>query len=74
MNSSDSSKPLQVLTVRAVDGDRGIRNEIRYALSGANQNLFGINPQTGEIYTKVKEKERHIDRQIKRDRETGGKT
>ena len=42
-----------MLTVRAVDGDRGIRNEIRYGIVGGNANLFGINPLTGLIYTKV---------------------
>jgi len=42
-----------VLTVRAMDGDRGIRNKIKYGILNGNSQLFGINPQTGLIYTKV---------------------
>ena len=39
--------------MRAVDGDRGIRNKIKYGIVNGNSQPFGINPQTGLIYTKV---------------------
>ena len=45
---------LKITRVRAVDGDRGIRNKIEYGLSGAQQALFGIDPETGVLYNKVR--------------------
>jgi hypothetical protein len=40
----------QVLRVRAVDGDRGVDNAVRYALV-AGDDAFAINGDTGIVYT-----------------------
>ena len=37
----------------AVDGDRGIKNGIKYAITGGPHHLFGINEDTGVVYSKV---------------------
>ncbi|XP_046405905.1 cadherin-23 [Ischnura elegans] len=40
-----------VLQVKAVDGDRGINNKIKYSITKGPQDLFGINVNSGIIYT-----------------------
>ena len=42
-----------MLQVTAVDGDRGIKNGIKYAITGGPHHLFGINEDTGVVYSKV---------------------
>ena len=49
--------PVQVLQVKAVDGDRSINNDIEYSITGGPDNIFGINKDTGTVYSKV----RHLD-------------
>ena len=44
---------VQVLEVKAVDGDRGIANDIKYSITGGPEHLFGINGDTGLVYSKV---------------------
>ena len=44
---------VQVLQVKAVDGDRGIKNDIKYSITGGPEHLFGINEDTGLVYSKV---------------------
>ena len=46
----------QVLQVKAVDGDRGINNAIKYSITGGPQHLFGINEDSGLVYSKVRTK------------------
>jgi hypothetical protein len=41
------------LQVKAVDGDRGIKNDIKYSITGGPEHLFGINADTGLVYSKV---------------------
>ena len=43
-----------MLQVKAVDGDRGINNDIKYEITGGPLHLFGINQETGLVYSKVK--------------------
>ncbi len=47
--------PIQVLRVRAVDGDRGVNNPVVYSLARGNpaSRLFAINADTGVVYTKA---------------------
>ena len=49
--SEDAPVGSSVLQVRAVDGDRGINNNIIYSLSGG-QDVFGIDPSTGVVSTR----------------------
>ena len=44
---------LQVLKVKAVDGDLKIKNEIIYAITSGPSHVFGINKNTGTVYSKV---------------------
>ena len=44
---------MQVLKVKAVDGDRGINNQITYTIIQGTGDLFGITPDTGIVYTKA---------------------
>ena len=46
----------QVLQVKAVDGDRGINNAIKYSITGGPEHLFGINEDSGLVYSKVRTK------------------
>ena len=39
--------------MKAVDGDRGINNDIKYEITGGPLHLFGINQDTGLVYSKV---------------------
>lgn len=39
--------------MKAVDGDRGIKNDIKYSITGGPEHLFGINEDTGLVYSKV---------------------
>ena len=39
--------------MKAVDGDRGIKNEIKYSITVGPEHLFGINEDTGLVYSKV---------------------
>jgi hypothetical protein len=39
--------------VKAVDGDRGIKNAIKYSITGGPEHLFGINENTGLVHSKV---------------------
>ena len=43
----------QVLQVKAVDGDRGIRNPITYSITGGPDHLFAINKLNGLVYVNV---------------------
>ena len=47
----DVPKGTFVLQVRAIDGDRGVNHPIAYSLLNEND-LFGIDSQSGIIYTK----------------------
>jgi hypothetical protein len=40
------------ITVRAIDGDRGINNPIKYSLVNENE-LFGVDPDSGIVFTKA---------------------
>ena len=44
---------LQVLQVRAVDGDRDVNHAIEYAIVSGPGQVFGINKDTGTVYSKV---------------------
>ena len=44
---------VQVLQVKAVDGDRNINSDIEYSITGGPQHIFGINKSTGTLYSKV---------------------
>ena len=39
--------------MKAVDGDKGIKNDIKYSITGGPEHLFGINEDTGLVYSKV---------------------
>ena len=39
--------------MKAIDGDRGIKNDIKYSITGGPEHLFGINEDTGLVYSKV---------------------
>ncbi|XP_035709581.1 cadherin-23-like isoform X3 [Folsomia candida] len=41
-----------VLQVRAIDGDRGINNAIKYSLVNDNEKVFEIDSDSGIVYTK----------------------
>ncbi len=44
---------LQVLRVKAVDGDRGVNNEINYKIVSGPSDLFGITPESGIVFTQA---------------------
>ena len=39
--------------MKAVDGDRGIKNDIKYSITEGPEHLFGINEDTGLVYSEV---------------------
>ena len=39
--------------MKAVDGDRSINNEIEYSITAGPDHIFGINKNTGTVYSKV---------------------
>ena len=41
--------------MKAVDGDRGINNDIKYAITGGPHHIFGIKEDTGFVYSKVRQ-------------------
>ena len=43
----------QVLQVKAVDGDREINNDIEYEIVSGPGQMFGINKNTGTVYSKA---------------------
>ncbi|CAG7830108.1 unnamed protein product [Allacma fusca] len=49
--NEDVPKGTFVLQVRAVDGDRGVNNEITYSLLNENDS-FGVDSQSGIVFTK----------------------
>ena len=57
----------QVLQVLAVDGDRGIDNEISYSIIHGPSDIFGIDSKTGVVYT-----QNDLDRESERSRESNG--
>ena len=44
---------VQVLQVKAIDGDRNINNEIEYEITSGPEHVFGVNKNTGTIYSKA---------------------
>ena len=44
---------LQVLQEKAVDGDRMINNAIEYEITSGPGQMFGINKNTGTVYSKA---------------------
>lgn len=40
--------------VKAVDGDRGIHNRIRYSISSGGQGMFSIDENSGVVFTQAK--------------------
>ena len=57
----------QVLQVSAVDGDRGVDNEISYSIVQGPSDIFGIDSKTGIIFT-----QNELDRESERSRESNG--
>ena len=57
----------QVLRVLAVDGDRGIDNEISYSIIHGPSDIFEIDSKTGVVYT-----QNELDRESERSRESNG--
>ena len=51
----------------AVDGDRGVNNEISYSIVQGPSDIFGIDSKTGIIFT-----QNELDRESERSRESNG--
>lgn len=49
--SENIPKGSHVTTVRAIDGDRGINNKIKYSIVRGSNNMFKIDEDTGEVTT-----------------------
>ncbi|CAH1406526.1 unnamed protein product [Nezara viridula] len=49
--AEDAPVGSSVLQVRAIDGDRGINNQISYSIVSGAQGIFDIDPATGKVYT-----------------------
>lgn len=49
--SEDAQVGTQVLRVKAVDGDRGVNNPIKYSITSGALGAFDIDPNYGIIYT-----------------------
>ena len=39
--------------MKAIDGDRNINNEIEYEITSGPEHVFGVNKNTGTIYSKA---------------------
>lgn len=52
---------MQVLQVRAIDGDRGINNKISYDIIHGPDDIFAITAESGIVYT-LAEIDRESDR------------
>ena len=51
----------------AIDGDRGINNDISYSIVHGPGDIFAIDAKTGSVYTST-----DIDRESERSRESNG--
>lgn len=49
--SEDVNPGTQILYVKAIDGDRGINNKIKYFIEKFNNDLFEIEEDSGIVYT-----------------------
>uniref|UniRef100_W4VR90 Putative cadherin egf lag seven-pass g-type receptor n=1 Tax=Corethrella appendiculata TaxID=1370023 RepID=W4VR90_9DIPT len=49
--SEDAPIGTKVLQVKAIDGDRGVNNRIRYSITKGSSGLFAIDEDLGVIYT-----------------------
>ena len=56
-----------MLRVSAVDGDRGINNDLSYSIIQGPSDIFGIDSKTGIVYT-----QKELDRESPRSRESNG--
>lgn len=59
-------KGTKILSVKAIDGDRGINNKIKYAIIRGGDGLFTIDENTGAIYNT-----RELDREDPRNQLSG---
>ncbi|BES92052.1 Cadherin domain [Nesidiocoris tenuis] len=49
--SEDARIGTSVLQVKAVDGDRGVNNPIKYSIVSGSDGVFDIEPNTGKVFT-----------------------
>lgn len=64
--SEGMPKNTKILTVKAIDGDRGINNKIKYSIIRGGDGLFTIDENTGSIYNT-----RELDREDPRNNLNG---